>query len=532
MIYAGLRRLDPCIVILLLLTIFGLVLRIYGLGYQSFWYDEGYTVNAALAMLDNGWPILPSGNFYGHGLLNTGLTAASMGLFGETEAAARLPSVLFGAATIPLVFFFTRRICDKKTALIASVLLTFSIVEIAWSRQARMYQLLQFFYILSLYCFYLFTQERRNRYLTLTILSTICAVLTHTFAFSLILIYLIYLFFTDIKDIKRYLSKDFLKRKQTVIFAACVVILLVLGEVFFNVFSRVWGIKMNYFEEYSTYLKEVFPIVFYMGIVGLLVMLRDNLKPAILLLLALVVPFYIICFHVQMLSFRYMYFLLPIFFLSCGYVITYISDLLSSLMARRSGVGAEPAAPHDEASPPPQMRRRTQMSKYLSPAFAVIILGLAMYPSGFNITPQNTHYLDWTAPQPDFKHAYGFINDNLGDGDVVIDTWPAVGSFYLNDAPDYWLAFDIAGTDGVYCIGGDESRDVYTNTPCIKDLNTLEGIVNESGSGWLVMEGLASFRLPDATMEFIEGNLSLYDEGSVMTPAGQIQVYGWNNGNN
>jgi len=126
MLLDRLRRLDPYLIALLLLTIFGFILRIYDLGYQSFWYDEGYSVNAALCILERGLPILPSGHLYSTGILNTGLIASSMGLFGASEFSARLPSVLFGVLTIPLAFFFVKRIGDKRIALITAFLVTFS----------------------------------------------------------------------------------------------------------------------------------------------------------------------------------------------------------------------------------------------------------------------------------------------------------------------------------------------------------------------------------------------------------------------
>ena len=151
----NLRRPDGWLFSVLLITLYGFILRIYNLGYQSFWYDEGYSVNAALCMLERGLPILPSGHFYSTGILNTSLIASSIGLFGVNEFSARLPSVLFGVLIIPLVFFFVKRIGGKRLALLTAFLVTFSMLEIAWSRQARMSQQLQFFYILSLYFFFL-----------------------------------------------------------------------------------------------------------------------------------------------------------------------------------------------------------------------------------------------------------------------------------------------------------------------------------------------------------------------------------------
>ena len=519
-------RLDPYILALIFLTIFGFVLRIYDLGQQSLWYDEGYSINAALAMLDKGAPILPSGWFYSHGILNTSFIAASMGIFGETEFAARLPGVIFGTLTIPLVFFFAKKIGGKRLALIAAFVVTFLAIEIAWSRQARMYQQLQFFYILSLYLFYLFMNKRSNKLLVLTILSTICAVLSHTFGFSLILIYVTYLLLANIKNIRKYMNKGLFKRKQTIIFLLCVAVMLILGQVFFNLFSSAWGIKMNYFTEYTDYLKELLPVILYLGAVGILIMLKRDARTSLLLLLALIIPFYFVCFHVKMLAMRYLYFILPVIFIYFAYTVTYVSDTLAHALIRRGG---KPAPASAEEPPPHSWTRSALLRSWLSPALTVIIVGLSLHGSGFGFLPQSNHYLETTAPQPDFKLAYNFINDNLKEGDIVIDTWPAVGSFYLSKAPDYWLAFDIAGTNSVYCIGEDNSHDRYTNIYCIKNTGDLEAAVNASPRGWLVIDDLAEYRLPQSTLKFIEDNMTYYEEGSSAIAAGTIKVYGWNN---
>jgi hypothetical protein len=492
-------RVDPYLIVLGILIIWGFILRIYALGYQSLWYDEGYSINAALCMLERGLPILPSGHFYSTAILNTSLIASSMGLFGSSEFAARLPSVLFGVLTIPLVFFFTKRLSNKKVALITAFLVTFFVLEIAWSRQARMYQQLQFFYILSIYFFYEFTQKKSSRYLILTLVSTICAILSHAFGFSLILIYIVYLIIDNIKNAKIYLNNKFLLSRRNIILALCIVVLFIIGEMVFGLFSTVWNVRMNYFGDYTSYLKQALPIILYLAPVGAILFLRKDYKPALLLILATIIPFYFICFHVKLLGFRYLYFMLPLFFIFFSYAITYLSTLIPKI----------------------------KLKPVLSPLLIVVLLSLTAYSSGFNFTPQSIYYLEPMAPQPDFKQAYNFINKNMSDKDIIIDTWPAVGSFYLRRSPDYWLAFDIAGLRQDYSVGEDKSRELYTNALCIKNLVMLKGVLDENPSGWLVIDGLARFRLPSSTTEFIEQNMNYYSQGSSRTRAGQVWVYGW-----
>ena len=106
-----------------------------------------------------------------------------MHLFGETEFAYRLPSVLFGTLTIPLIFFFARNITiSSRAALVAAFLTAFLMVEIAWSRQARMYQPFQFFYILTLYFSCMYIRAGRKCDAALAAVSAVCTLLSSQFA--------------------------------------------------------------------------------------------------------------------------------------------------------------------------------------------------------------------------------------------------------------------------------------------------------------------------------------------------------------
>ena len=141
---------------LLFLTICGFILRIYHLGTPSFWLDEAISANAAVALIKHGTPTFPSGFIYMRSILNTLFIALSFMIFDVSEFSARFPAVVFGTLTIPLVYMMGARLGNRKIALIAALFITFSVMEIAWSRQARMYQQLQFFYLASVYFFYEF----------------------------------------------------------------------------------------------------------------------------------------------------------------------------------------------------------------------------------------------------------------------------------------------------------------------------------------------------------------------------------------
>ena len=66
---------------ILLLTLAGFALRLYFLITTHPFFDEYTTVLAARQILRYGWPILPSGLFYEHGLLATYATVPFTALF-------------------------------------------------------------------------------------------------------------------------------------------------------------------------------------------------------------------------------------------------------------------------------------------------------------------------------------------------------------------------------------------------------------------------------------------------------------------
>jgi hypothetical protein len=114
-------------------------LRLADLGRLSFWSDEYPHVFAGRSLIAEGRPLLPSGREYRRALLQTAAVGASMRLLGEGEAAARLPSALAGAATVPLLWLAARRRFGDAAALGAAAVLAIMPAHVAHARSARFY---------------------------------------------------------------------------------------------------------------------------------------------------------------------------------------------------------------------------------------------------------------------------------------------------------------------------------------------------------------------------------------------------------
>ncbi|MCB0211194.1 MAG: glycosyltransferase family 39 protein [Anaerolineae bacterium] len=157
------------------ITLFGLILagfalRIYYLTTTHPFFDEYTTVLAARQIIETGWPVLPSGLFYEHGLLATYVIAPFTALFSHQPLASwqpahwglmlsRWPSVLISTLTIPFIYFVGQKTdmanpLAKNAALLAAGLFAFSPEGMVWGGRARMYALATLLVLVTVYLAY------------------------------------------------------------------------------------------------------------------------------------------------------------------------------------------------------------------------------------------------------------------------------------------------------------------------------------------------------------------------------------------
>ena len=136
------------------LTLLGLILLVaYWLRWRyaqtiSLYVDEFTTLWAARRVQGLGVPWMPSGVLYTRGLLATYIEAAFLSLFGFSYFMGRLPSLLFGLATIVALWVAGRRIWREEVGLLAALGLALLPEAVLWSGRARFYAQLQFFSLL------------------------------------------------------------------------------------------------------------------------------------------------------------------------------------------------------------------------------------------------------------------------------------------------------------------------------------------------------------------------------------------------
>jgi hypothetical protein len=124
------------------------VLRFYGLGSLSFYYDEADNALVARTYLDTGRFQLPSGFFAPNGMTYKWTTAQLFRFFGESEWVARLPSALFGVLTTILIYLWGLRWFGPGVGGVSAFLFAIWPWSVTWGRVGRFYGLQQFLFFL------------------------------------------------------------------------------------------------------------------------------------------------------------------------------------------------------------------------------------------------------------------------------------------------------------------------------------------------------------------------------------------------
>jgi len=483
---------------LILITIWGLFLRIYYGGVQSFWIDESFSVNAAIGIMQDGTPHLASGVSYWRGALHTYPMSLFMWLGSHTEFSARLPSMLLGTATIPVVFFIGQRVAGTAVGLAAAALIAFADIEIAWSRQARMYQQLQFFTMLSLYGYMRAFVTPSARSVLLTVLAICGAIASHILGFLIPIILGLHFVIVRLSQVRRL--KDILSLSQPhyLIIGIIAFIGVYVSASAEEAVSGIGGYSVNYMIAYLRYLQIAFPLVLYLGTVGLLIWLRYRTLESVLMLLAMIVPMYLLSFHVKLLHYRYLYMVMPVLFVGLPVALSVLPELL-----------------------------RLSTYSWVRPTIVIIGTLLALTSGSFTLAPKINYYLDPLSPQPNFKTAYSVVSAGLQVDDVIVDSWPSIGQLYLPRPADYWPVFSLSGMDKNHCPLAEGEREIYGNALCLHSAASLKEVVDDHARGWMIVDPTAWHKLPQPTRTYISNNLTLLEYGTQFRPLADVRVYTW-----
>lgn len=543
-----LKKFAPYLI--LLITLGAFFIRIYRVGFLSVWLDEYMHINPALDIL-NGREISESDI---NGIFLTWVVTLFFKIFGISELVARIPSVLFGAATIPLIYYFTKKLYNRSIGIMASTFAAFSLYLICWSRIARNYASFGFSYILLLIVIWLtFNSIHKNqnktgfwyqnnintRYLLILPIVFIFSLINHQLTFFALFGLSIYILINAIVKIVRKTPKRFTNIYAIlsyfiilglIIFftpalldkVARPILGILLPERIINWILPDWSYiigKLKSSDEafksfivYFNVLKSDFSIIYYLGFLGIIssFFIRGKKQEAIYLFSMFVVPFLLMSFIFRDPSTpNYIYYIYPIFLIYISiFIYFFVKYFLKKIFSYNL------------------LSKRSFNHFILLLIILLIFIAIPRKEIKSLITTKKhgqvvkkelfyNRYIDW-------KSVCNQIKPYVNKEDVILSTWPSATNFYLNRNNSVWFR------QRVY----DTKLKKYVNRKTTNQKNsayTLQELINtykENQRGWLFADYYFHniFTDPKAR-DFVIQNMNYHFN---IDNDGEIKVFSWN----
>lgn len=527
-------------VLVLMITLIGFYLRFQSLRLNnSFWIDEASSATFARSIIERGVPVLPTGYAANDYTTHFYLMALSFKIFGLNEFAARFPSVVFGALTIFVVFLLGNEFRGKKVGLVAAILTSFSVLEIVYSRQARSYQELQFFYVLSTFLFFLFLEAFEDRKFKIKpllgfIVSLCLLFLTHKLGLLFFFEVIFYLLLFRIKLLASYL-KDFgyfinKSPSRKIITGLLIIFLSFILLKYFNFYKALtettgnfwvgkfglnqreyFDIIISHVKYYHSFFWRQYPHLTVLAFFGLILGLTKNYKFVSFLAAIFIVHFGFIVTRVFPQFVRYVYLIFPFIIILVSYFLVWVSENMVVFKSKNSQT------------------------------FFLIFIVLFFLLNGnkFSLMPKQIYSLNMDMveiPEPDFKNAYQYILDKTKGNlkkTIIIDNRTDAAEWYLGEGkPDYYLVgpkeLEPAWNLNKGVINDPVSGAVYLN-----NLENLKKIIDNNSLGFIVMEerALEYVAVDREIVDFIKNNLKKekrieYIENNNLS-VWPIEIYSW-----
>lgn len=240
-------------IILIGFFIVGAILRLWDITEHSYWIDELYSAARAIPEKD-----LLDVYYWGpepHPPAHYILLWISYNLFGYHEIVGKLISAIAGTLCIPAIYFLGKTMFSKGVGFNAAILLTITPALIYYSQEARAYELLVLFSILSSYFFLLIQDKRTYFYTFLYLISSIFLINLHFYG---IWIFAAQVVFISISLCRSLNKKDmiFYLFTSSIIFASYIPLISQMIQAASNGITWIQGIEI------TTYLFEAFSAYF------------------------------------------------------------------------------------------------------------------------------------------------------------------------------------------------------------------------------------------------------------------------------
>ncbi|MCA9471150.1 MAG: glycosyltransferase family 39 protein [Nitrospirales bacterium] len=537
------------------------MLRVSHLGDADYGLDEIFHVYVAQELINGDPPILPSGFHYERGLPYSYLVAIAGSVGGFNETALRMPSVLFGVLVIALVYGFTARWYSAFAGLIAAFITTFSPIEVALSREVRMYTMLQFLFLLIAFLFYegfetsssqhhphpgrallktwFVPYEVRPIFLLWAGLLFLLAWRVHALiqpAMSGIIAYMLVMagMAVVMKGLPRPLRQKYMVSGLAVLLGGIV------GSVLFpekvaKLLAESHSIPLFYEERAYNWnyfrweLLDEYPIIFGTLTFSFLVCIVKQPKLGLFLGVVFVVPFLLHSLVFTFKTYRYIFHLLPLMYIAAA---VGISACLSSVWSAGCRLNAKASVPSNLWT--------VIVAGTLGAAMMGMLINMPWFMrtvKDYSTDFQLPHFAD--VQHHHWKKAMAYIIQHQKEGDVIISA-SAIHTKYYGASQPLYAMNDVRLRLNMYRNLQDEYGnliDYASGAVVLKDLEDVKRVLREHHSGWFMTYLWRRERFwnhpdrlipvtgtfPDEVFRYLDGNL----ERKTIPGVPDIAVWRW-----
>ncbi len=486
------------------------IFRFSHLGDKDFGIDEILHVYVAQELLKGHPPLLPSGYAYERSLSYSYLVAVAGYVGGLSEFALRVPSAVLGVVVVFFVYWLTQRWYSAFAGLIAAFFTAFAPIEIAHSREVRMYMLFQWLFLLTVFFFYEgfetgppsgaknSTQSTVRRWSEafqirplFLLMAGGCFLLAwnvHPLILPSISGLLVYVL--AMGGIGMCMKSIHAPIRQKYI-GSCLVLLVgvIVGSLLFpDKVTRLmavtqeplaWGQgNADNWSYYRWILLDEYPIVFGSLTVLLISCLLKNSKIGLFVSCTFLLPFLLHSVVFPMKSYRYILHVMPLMYMAAG---VGVACLLVWLWEKGNMLNEQKNIPEK------------LWSLFVAGVLSVSVLGILINMPWFMRTIKD-YRTNFQAPHvSDVQHhnwkiAVKYIMEHQSKGDVIVSGYPLLSRHYGATQPLYFMNNAYLLTNEQRNLKNEQGRliDYTFGAPVLKNLDDLKQALKTHSSGWVM----------------------------------------------
>lgn len=199
-------RKNKIFTLLAIILVVSFIVRVYGLGRENIWTDEGVTIyNSHKSVYHNIEWSVGFAYFPLYHIISSGWEKIS----GLSEFSVRFPSVLFGTLSVFLIYEIAALLFNKKIGLYSAAIMALSPFNVYYSQEARVYSFFLLLSLLSIYHYIKYAKSLRTKDLGYYFIYSLLILMSHAAAIFILVFQNIHYFAFVRKNLKRWIFVQF-----------------------------------------------------------------------------------------------------------------------------------------------------------------------------------------------------------------------------------------------------------------------------------------------------------------------------------